>query len=167
MAQPDYIEQQLDDILEKHVMSNNKLLELIKKERHCIIHNELEALAEINEEKLAFKNAIAEIEKERMALMDSFRARYDLEAKTTRLKDLIGVVEEPFKTGYEQKRKKLKSLLRMIKISHEGNKKLIQKSLCFHEKSFMLLFGLTKEKVGYAPSGEIVHNQKRLIDNVV
>ena len=52
-----HIEHILDEILAQHIECNKKLLELIRRERQYIIHNELEALDGVNNEKLSLNEA--------------------------------------------------------------------------------------------------------------
>jgi len=161
------IEQQLDEILEMHIGSNTRLLEIVKQERLYIIHHELDRLEAMIEEKLALKKMITDSESQRAVLMPHFCRRYGLQEKQIRLEHIIGVVMEPYKTRYTQKHNILKSLLQTIRMAHDVNKRLIQKSVAFHERSFFLLFGLLKENVSYGASGEMTHSQKPLVNNIV
>jgi len=161
------IEQLLYDILNKHIQSNTELHEVVRSERDHIVHNRLEELEQVNEKKLALKVAIAKLENERMALLKPFVKKYHISKSQPQLKDLIAVVEEPFHSQYTHQRSALKKLLSAIKITHDGNRILIQKALRFHERSFQLLFGLTKQHLGYEKTGVVKHKNKRLIDSVV
>ncbi len=160
------IESILDEILAQHIELNKKLFELIKNERHCLIHNKLDALDEVNNEKLALRCEIAEVEKKRMMHITDFVKKYGLSKAHVRLEDIICVVPEPYKSSYKMKRDLLRNLLKKIKILHDGNKIFIQRSLNFQERAFMLLFGFTQQKVQYGARGEVQHNKKPLFDSV-
>ena len=72
---------------------------------------------------------------------------------------------EPYKSQYKEKQGILRDLLRRIKITHDGNKMLIERTLSFQERSFMLLFGLTRQHVRYGSAGDVQHDQKHLFDS--
>ena len=166
MNESEHLEHQLDDILTHYIECNRKLLDLIKNERHHIIHNELEALDRVNDEKLTLKEEITALETQRISLLHEFIKQYSLPKGQVRLEDLINVVPEPYKDNYKSKRETLRKLLRNIQMTHDGNKMLIERSLNFQERSFMLLFGLTRQNVRYGATGEVQHDQKLLVDSV-
>ncbi len=160
------VEYHLDSILEKHIECNTKLLDMIKEERHYIVHNVLDKLEKISEEKMVVRDAINALENERMVLMPHFNERYAIGKKEVRLEDIIDAVPQPYKTRYTHKRVCLKKLLEDIKIAHEGNKLLIQQALTFHEKAFSLLHNLAQTQLGYGQGGEATHDEHRLCDRV-
>ena len=160
-----HIEHILDEILAQHIECNKKLLELIRRERQYIIHNELEALDGVNNEKLSLKDAIAMLETRRASLLPQFIKQYGLSKGHVRLEDILQAVPEPYKRQYKEKQGILRDLLRRIKITHDGNKMLIERTLSFQERSFMLLFGLTRQHVRYGSAGDVQHDQKHLFDS--
>lgn len=160
------IEFHLDTILEKHIECNSKLLDLIKEERQYIVHNTLEKLDAINQEKMMLREAINALERERMVLMPHLRDRYNIAREDVRLDDVVEAVNEPYKTRYRHKRVCLKKILDDIKIAHEGNKLLIQQSLSFHERAFNLLYNLKSQQVGYGEDGGTRHKEGRLCDRI-
>lgn len=160
------LEQHLIEILENQIECNSQLFELMRRERESIVHNDFEKLESANLEKMTVKSAIEQLENERQSLMPRFIQMYQMQQKVPRLDDIINVVKEPFKSIYKEKQAELKKLLHHMQIAQAANKKLIQKSLSFHERSFNLLYRLTNQNLGYGAQGEIKHAQTRLIDSV-
>lgn len=161
------IEAQLDEVLAKHIAYNKQLLEVIKHERHCIIHSDIVPLDEINRKKVTLKQKIAEAEEERLNLIGLFEEKYTIEKKPVTLSDIIEIVPKEWKISLKKRQSSLRALLGTIQVAHKGNRMLMERSLNFQERSFMMLFGLAQENVGYDTKGKMNHSHKSLIDSKV
>jgi len=160
------LEEQLRGLMDAYEAVHKSLQTVLHTERHCIIHNELNTLPQLNESKCALKETITQLETERTALLHAFARHYGITAQPVRLTDIIAVVPEPYGTLFSEQQKRMRQLLQGIQRMHAANKMLVSRSLDFQERTFMLLFGALHEKVRYEATGKMRHTKKQLIDSV-
>ena len=161
------IEDVLAVILEEHSVSCARLLEIIRQERQHIIHGRVDELEHVIEEKAGLQEDIAELETRRLSLVKEFARKYRIDTTEPHLEDIIAVVDESYGTHYKLLQKRLRKVFKQIELMHEGNRILIARSISFQERSFMLLFGVTKDRVRYEKDGQVTHSNKPLIDSTM
>jgi hypothetical protein len=161
------MEQVLQELLEKHEERGYALLDLTKRERQLIIHADVKMLEKATYEKIQLKDDISKIEDVRIKLMGHFARKYDIRKTVIHLSDIIEKVSDPFKGRYKELQSSLKKTFQAVQRLHDGNRILISRSIALQEKTFMLVYGLTKGKVRYEKSGEITLDSKQLVDSVM
>jgi hypothetical protein len=161
------IEKMLEDVLRAQHVSCDKLLQLSKDERRYIIHAQLEDLEKCAESKGILKEEMTHRETVRQKLMPYFSKKYAIEKKDVQLSDIIEKVDEPYASTYRELQRSLRRAFDGIKRLHDGNRLLIERSIDFQERSFMLLFGLTKQNVRYEKNGDVTHERKPLVDSMM
>jgi hypothetical protein len=99
--------------------------------------------------------------------MPAFKEKYAIEKEPVQLSDIIEKVPEPYREELCRLQKQLRRLFDNVKRVHQGNRMLIERSMSFQERSFMLLFGMSKQNVRYEKNGKMSQHGEHLIDSVM
>ena len=143
-------------ILQEQVLGYSSLLELLQRERACLVDFDAEAVEELSKEKDTLLFGLRLLEDERARLMAKFSEEYAEEGGPEMTLKRVGeVTGEP---GFHEIRSTLISLLQSIDEMNEFNRALIDRSLNYlgSTSGFFNTFGISS---GGGQSGSLISKE--------
>ncbi len=145
----------LIEVTEKEIVTFQRLLEALEREQQALMHQNIDALATAAGEQQGLTEAAAELEKDRVEIVDRLAVALQEDRDALTLKRLVERIQGPYAEQLGEIRGALIDLQIKIQKANRQNTLLIKQSMKYVDKTLQILSGSGNSGGIYEQSGKV------------